>query len=45
MVWDYFSYLGVGKLVLLPNNITMNQNSYFEVILDEREPLHGWVSS
>ena len=34
-VWGCFSYHGVGKLVFLPKNIRMNQNSYFELILDE----------
>ena len=38
MVWGCFSYRSVGKLVFLPKNIRMNQNSYSELILDELEP-------
>ena len=37
MVWACFSFHSVGKLVFLPMNIRMNQNSYFELILDELE--------
>lgn len=37
MVWDCISYHGAGKLVFLPQNTRMNQNSYSE-LLDEFEP-------
>lgn len=38
MVLGCFSYHGADKLVFLPKNIRMNQNSYFELIMDELEP-------
>ena len=44
MVCGCLSYHGVGKLVFLPKNFRMNQNSYFEIILDELEPCNGLVS-
>ena len=28
MVWGYFSYHGLGKLIMLPNNETVNKESY-----------------
>lgn len=46
MVWGcFFSYHDVGKLVFLPKNITMNQNSYFDHILDELEPCMDWYQA
>lgn len=35
MVWGCFLYHGVGNLVFLPKNIRMNQNNYFQLVLDE----------
>lgn len=34
MVWGCFSYHGVGSLVVLPKNTTMNQGSYIELLCD-----------
>ena len=34
MVWGYFSYHGLGKLIMLPNNETVNKESYLELLND-----------
>lgn len=34
MVWGCFSYHGVGSLVVLPKNTTMNQGNYLELLCD-----------
>ena len=34
MVWGCFSYHGVGKLIVLPNNETVNKESYVELLSD-----------
>lgn len=37
MIWGSFAYGGVGKLVYLPPNETMNQYKYYELLNDELE--------
>lgn len=53
MVWGCFSYHGVGNLVVLPKNTTMNQENYLELLCDhlpgsfEMSGLHlhaGWCT-
>ena len=34
MVWGSFSYFGVGKLVFLEKNMTMNKDRYLELLCD-----------
>ena len=34
MVWGAFSYYGVGELIVLPKNETMNKERYLELIAD-----------
>lgn len=34
MVWGCFSYFGVGELVVLNRNVTMNQYNYYELLND-----------
>ena len=34
MVWACFNYRGVGKLIVLPQNLTMNKERYLELLSD-----------
>ena len=34
MVWACFNYKGIGKLIVLPRNLTMNKERYLELIED-----------
>ena len=38
MVWGCFTYHGVGRLVFLPRNVTMNAQRYLELIVYEHLP-------
>ena len=34
MIWGCFSYHGIGKLIVLPKNETVNKESYLELLSD-----------
>ena len=34
MVWGCFSYHGIGKLIVLPENEIVNKESYLELLSD-----------
>ena len=37
MVWGAFGYYGIGKLVVLPKNVTVNQERHLELLPDHLE--------